>query len=146
MINGAKDLVKLLLSQLFGIDHQIKIIKLSISLLLHTLEMQLLIAQEKLDGTEMENVFAMCEMYLKNWIERRSVVGGSFFGCRVENEMKLVYGSTELKVYALHCEHCSYILLVILIKCNLLRNDEPNLKPLFDTAACLSNVITCLLG
>lgn len=98
-VNGAQDLVKLFLSVLLISDFQIDILKSSITLLLYALcKMEILVAQKVLDGSEVDKVFKMCEIALQDWIKRRGVVGGSFFGYRAQGGMKLLYGLTELKV------------------------------------------------
>ena len=104
-------MVKLLLSELLILDHQLHIIKSSITLLLYTLcKMEILVAQKRLDGNEVDKAFKMWEKALQGWIERRAVVGGSFFGYRPQGGMKLLYGSTELKVYiSFFSRVCSYL-------------------------------------
>lgn len=93
-MNDAKYLVKLLLSQLNKDNNHIDIIKLSISLLLYTLsKMETLIAQNMINDT-----LGMCEVALLDWVKHGDVIGGRFFGYKVENKMRLLYGSVELKV------------------------------------------------
>ena len=98
-INVAEKLMKLFLSELLISDHQLNIIKTSITLLLYGLcQMEAVVCQ----GSEVSKTFQKCEIALYNWIKRDGVVGGSFFGRRAEDEMKLVSGLTELKVNTLH--------------------------------------------
>lgn len=94
-VNKAKDLVKLLLS---GLNMaQINIIKLSISVLLYAAsKVETLLAQNM-----MEKVFEICEIALQDWVGR--VIGGNYFGYKVQNKMRMLYGSTELKVSFTFC-------------------------------------------
>ena len=102
IVNGAQRLLKLLLSELLILDQQVDIIKSSITLLLYAVcKMELLVAQKNLDVSEVKEVFAACEKALLGWVRHPGVVGangGSCFGYRAQDRMKLLYGSTELKV------------------------------------------------
>ena len=94
-------MLKLLLSQLHITDHQVDVIKSSITLLLYAIcKLEILVAQKKLDEAEVEKAFTTCGKALQEWVERRGVIGGggSSFGYKTESQMKMLYGSTELKV------------------------------------------------
>ena len=101
-VNGAQKLLKLLLSELLKNDHQVDVIKSSITLLLYAVcQMELLVAQKKLDETEVKEVFVACEKALLGWVRRPGVVGpngGGYFGYKAHGRMHLLYGSTELEV------------------------------------------------
>ena len=91
--------MKLFLSELFISDHQVNIIKTSITLLLYALcKMEVLVAQKEIDGTDANRAFTVLGIALQTWIHKRSVVGGGFFGKRAQDKMILLYGSTELSV------------------------------------------------
>ena len=93
------DLMKHLFSELNIQEHQVDILALSVSLLLYSLcKMEILVSRKILDGTELDRAFGVCEVTLVDWIKRRNVVGGKFFGYFIKNETQLLYGSTELKV------------------------------------------------
>ena len=100
--NGAQQLLKLLLSELLITDNQVDVIKSSITLLLYAIcKMEILVAQKKLDEAVVEKAFTTCGKALQEWVKRRGVMGvqgGSSFGYKTQGKMKMLYGSTELKV------------------------------------------------
>lgn len=105
-VNDAMCLVKSLLSELNGVEFQVHIIKLSISVLLYALsKMETLVEQNTMNENEVTRVFGMCQVALLDWVKRRSVIGGSYFGYNAQNKMTLLYGSVELVVRMLSC-HC----------------------------------------
>ena len=61
--------------------------------------MDILVARNELDKTQLTNAFGVCELALQEWVKRS--VGGIYFGKSAENATKLLYGSTELKVILL---------------------------------------------
>ena len=95
-------MLKLLLSQLHITDHQVGVIKSSITLLLYAIcKLEILVAQKELDEAEVEKAFTTCGRALQEWVERRGVFGvegGSSFGYKARGKMKMLYGSSELKV------------------------------------------------
>ena len=95
-MNEAKHLVKVLFSKLTIIEHQVEVIKMSITLLLYALcKMDCLGTQSESDILD---IFGMCEVALEGWIKRREVMGGRYFGYKTQDRMTLLYGRTELKV------------------------------------------------
>ena len=94
-------MLKLLLSELLITDHQVDVIKSSITLLLYAIcKMEILVAQKKLDEAEVEKAFTTCGRALQEWVKRRGVIGGggSSFGYKARGKMEMLYGSSELKV------------------------------------------------
>lgn len=93
-------MVKLLLFELLINDHQVNIIKISITLLLYALcKMEVLVAQKEIDGSAADKAYTMLGIALHTWM-RRNGVGGNYFGKRAQDNMALLYGSTELSVCA----------------------------------------------
>ena len=100
-------LMKHLFSELNVQEYQVDILALSVTLLLYSLcKMEVLVAREELDETEIGKAFGVCEVTLLDWIKRRGVVGGKCFGYSTQNETKLLYGSTELKVF----DECIFVI------------------------------------
>ena len=100
-VNAAKQLVKLLFSELNIQPHQVEILKLVVTVLLYLLcKMEIIVARNELDESEVAKTFGALKVVLEDWVKRGGigVVGGSFFGYRVQNDTTLLYGSTELKV------------------------------------------------
>ena len=99
-VNSTMRLMKHLFSELNIQEHQVHILSLIVSLLLYSLcKMEVLVAREELDDTEVDQAFGVCEVTMLDWIKRHSVVGGKCFGYSAQNETKLLYDSTELKVF-----------------------------------------------
>ena len=76
-----------------------EILKLVVTVLLYLLcKMEIVVARNELDESEVTKTFGALEVILENWIKCEYVVGGILFGYRVQNNTILLYGSTELKV------------------------------------------------
>ena len=95
-VNAAIFLMKRLFSELNVQEFQIEVLKLAVTVLLYSLcKMDILVARNELDETQLTNAFGVCELALQEWVKRS--IGGIYFGKSAQNAT-LLYGSTELKV------------------------------------------------
>lgn len=107
-MNAAKGVVK----QLFSVltergDHHLEVLKMSVSVLLYSLcKLNNLVDQNKLESRVIIDAFGMCEVALQDWVKQPNVIGGSFFGGRIQYDTQLVYGNAELQVYTLLFNAC----------------------------------------
>ena len=97
-VYAAIGLVKHLLSKLTGrLEHHLDVLGLSISLMLSSLCKEDVLVSEKKDPA-FKKVFGVCEVALLDWVKNHNVIGGSFFGGRIQNTT-ILYSLDELKVY-----------------------------------------------
>lgn len=97
-VDAAIGLVKHLLSKLTGkLEHHLDVLGLSISLMLSSLCKEDVLVSEKKDPA-FKKVFGVCEVALLDWVKNHNVIGGSFFGGRIQNTT-ILYSLDELKVY-----------------------------------------------
>ena len=108
-------MVKLLLSTLNMQDYQIDVIKLAISVLLHALCKAA--AENKLETVKTKDAIGRCQLALQDWIARRNVIGGRYFGEYAEDAKKLRKGPEELKVIIVDkgCAHIIRLPLCIML-------------------------------
>ena len=92
--------MKHLFSKLNKEDHQIDVLSSSVTILLYSLcKIEEILAQMKTSEDKLvQDTFLVCETILEDWIKQYSVVGGDYFGYKIQNETGLHNGSTELKV------------------------------------------------
>ena len=98
---SASNLMKCLFSELNNEDHHLDVLSFIVTIVLYSLcKMDVVLAQmESSENILLEETFSICEGILEDWIKRYMVVGGDFFGRKVQDKSnRLLYASTELKV------------------------------------------------
>ena len=102
-LSSASNLMKRLFSELNNEDHHLDVLSFIVTIVLYSLcKMEVVLAQ--MESSESNNIlleekFNICEGILEDWIKRNKVVGGNFFGKKIQDKSKyLLYASTELKV------------------------------------------------
>ena len=113
-MNAAKGVVKHILSKASGnvgmlknlfpksLQHHLEVLKASVSVLLYTLcKIDILVDQNVLESGEITDAFGMCQVDLRDWVKQNGVIGGAFFGGRIQGTA-IEYANAELQVYTIH--------------------------------------------
>ena len=84
------------------LDLKLEMLKMTLSLLLHSLcNIEVLVTQNLVDTARLLEILGECEVTLQDWVQRTDVVGGQQFGNKMYRNT-FVNGSTEFKVLLLN--------------------------------------------